>query len=225
MAARRLAVLALVVLASCGGTRQATSGGGQRVAASVQRFISSPANESDYLAIWGELPSAGLQQRDRSALAGLASDITKVAPSGASDAASVFRASVENSTADVVTVIGHNDGGQLKFPDGTAVSLSELGGVGPLVAMISCDAARFNNGNAVGILPSSVTLQSAVQIEQALHARLKELPSPPDLTTLQRLLDESTYSVLDARPELWNYSVASVGGGAVAVGIWQIHEG
>ena len=151
--------------------------------------------------------------------------MTRIGPGAGADAAQSFQAALRSSTSDVVTVVGHNDDGQLRFVDGSLLPLSELGDVGPMVAMISCDAARYANGNAAGVLPSTVTLDAAVAIEQELISLLNALDTSPDLATLQQLMDQSTRTVLEGRPELWSYRVTVAGAGAATVGIWQIYEG
>lgn len=216
--------VAALVAAGCGG---APTSGGQRAALTLERFISGPQNAADYKAIWGKVPGAGQQQRDQSVLAGLSSDITRLAPAAGNTAADTFTASLKSSDAAVVTVIGHNDGGFLRLADGSGVPLSELGGVGPLVAMISCDAARYASNNAVGILPSTVTLSVAVQIERTLTSRLQQLNSRPDVAQLKQLLDESTRSVLEPDPNYWGYALAVTGtgtAGTATVRIWQVYQ-
>lgn len=147
--------------------------------------------------------------------------VIRLAPLSGTTAADSFMSKFQTSTADVITLVGHNDHGTFKFPDGSSITLSDLGSGGPSIALISCGSAFYANGRAVG-LPSEVTLDAAADIESAFVAAVNQLDGAVDVTQLRVLLNSATREVLTSRTEKLRYTFVVAGGGTVAVSITVI---
>ncbi|MDF1605030.1 hypothetical protein [Nocardioides sp. YIM 152315] len=178
-----LAAVVLAAASACGGSTPRTAAATIRAA----RFISAADSAAEYEAIWAAKPTAGRLRRDRATLAHVDTDVVRVVASSGTSAADTFVDGYRSSSADVVTVIGHNEGGLLKFADGSSVPLWDLGVGGKPIALISCSSAAYARGQAVG-LPDPVALATAVRIEQALTARVSQLEEAPTAAQLKDLL-------------------------------------
>ncbi len=223
MGRRYLAVLIAILLlsiAACGGG----GGGGPvaRTALQLEKFAAVANGADEFRNIWGRSPSA--TELDKAlAAAGRAPEMGFHVPvaTQARSAAESFLEQYRTSSADVVTLVGHNDGGTFRFADGSPLSFSELSFAGgPPVALISCNSMTYANGQAVGV-PSAITFTVAYATEAKFAARLTSRTSVPTVPELQSMLVESLEEAAAESGVQMKYVVFGVGtvGGGIAV--WQ----
>lgn len=190
----RLATSIALVCAMLGACR---GGGVAKVAEDVhvEGFVAGAHSEEEYRAIWGTPPTVG-QLRRVDVLTSKASSngIRLLGVSGAASAASTFQDSYASSTADVVSIVGHNDLGAFKFSGGSDVLLSNLGGSSqPILAVFSCDSDRYVNGSAVGVT-SPISIQVALLAQERFLQLVRALPSPPNAKAAQDLVNSAVDS-------------------------------
>ena len=220
-AASVLILLLVLLTTGCGGGGGSTSG---RVASNIQRLVATADEVAEYNNIWGKIPTAGQQRRQSAILDDATSQgLTALRSTPTRTASEQFLDLYQSTSADIVTLVGHNDGGIFRFPDASWVDLREVGGDGgPIIALISCDSAVYASGQAVG-LPTPVTIELAVDVEQRFVTKVGALQALPSVAEAERLLVEALSEAADARAERFVYMTLTGVGSGVVAGI-SIHE-
>lgn len=193
-----IAGLLLGLVASCGGG----ASGGAKVSAAVvprpppitvQKFAATVDDAAGFGNVWKRAPRSAGELGKVTSASRKAESLGYRIPvaSGTRTAANDFLRRYNESTADVVTLVGHNDNGLFRFADGSWVQLSTLGNPNrPMVAMVSCDSIEYANGQAIG-LPSAVTYTIAYATENKFANRIAQLPWLPSKDVLQQMLIQS----------------------------------
>lgn len=214
-----LILILLFSLAACGG-----GGGGtvSRTALHLEKYAAVATGADDFRNIWGQAPTANELDKAIKA-AGQASKLGFKVPAATQvrTAAKSFLEEYRTSTADVVTLVGHNDSGTFRFADGSPLSLSELSSAGgPPVAMISCNSMTYANGQAVGV-PSAITFTVAYATQAKFAAKLASRESVPAASELQSMLLESLNEAATESGARMKYAVFGVGTGGAGIATWQ----
>lgn len=219
---RYVAVILLVVLLAlpaCGTGGGAVTGGAK--ALTSQRFVSLADDASEFEMIFKRAPRGG-EQADISKNVAKAGDqgLTILKPSE-SDVATQFLTAYQNSSDDVVTIVGHNEKGRLYFVDGSWVQLERLGvdPDAPLLAVISCQSQNLVSGQAVGI-PVEVGYAIAFRTEELFLARLGALDEAArsDRSLVQQELNGAlNTAIVERNVKVSAYAMAGLGGGVGVV--------
>lgn len=218
--------LALVLfLAACGGGGGTATSAGK--ALTSQRFVSVAENAGEYKQIFGKLPTTSQESAISKILAQAKQQgLTIVRPAG-SKAAAEFESAYLQSSADVITLVGHNKQGLFKFSDGSYFPLDQIRPSDdvPVLAVISCESAPIVEGYAVG-LPTEVTYAIAFRTEEVFLQRLNALDesSRRDLPTLQVELEAALdVAVIERNVKVFKYALVGTGSGTVVgVSIYQV---
>lgn len=213
-----LILLLLFSLAACGGT----GGTAARTGLRLEKYAAVATGAEDFRNIWGKTPTATELDKAIKA-AGQAADLGFQIPAAtqAQTAAESFLANYRTSTADVVTLVGHNDNGTFRFADSSPLALSELSSAGgPPVAMISCNSLTYANGQAVGV-PSAITFTVAYATQAKFAAKLASRESVPTVAELQAMLIESLTEAANESRAPMKYAVFGVGAGGAGIATWQ----
>lgn len=211
----------LVLVAGCSSTSTTVS----RTAPNFQRFVAAADDFAEYEIIWGRTPTQGQQSRQSAVLDdAISQGLTALRSTSTETAAQRFTSLYRSSSADVVTLVGHNEGGIFRFPDGSTADLRSVGSEGgPILAMISCDSAEYSTGQKIG-LPTAVTIELAVDVEQRFVAKISALDALPTTQEVGAILEEALREATSTRPEAYKfYLIGGVTGTAVVgVGIYQV---
>lgn len=219
------AIVLSCLVTSCGiGGPVAQEAGNAAKTFKSQRFISLAENTSEFQKIFGRQPKAREVTEIEENLSKAQSQGVTVVKPAAADAATEFLNAYRNSTADVVTIVGHNQGGQLFFGDGTAVPLQNLANdpSRPYLVVISCQSSQYAmGGQAVGI-PIDVGYPIARRTEALFLEAVQQLDEPArrDLATLQQELDNALNTAItqsNVRPTV--YAIAGVGSAGIGLSI------
>ncbi len=210
----------------------ACAGGGGVVpkaakALTSQRFVSVAENASQYKQIFGELPNVSQEAAIEKNLSRAEQQGMTIVRPATSTAAVEFQRSYQQSSADVITLVGHNDKGSFKFSDGSSLPLSQVPSSPtlPVLAVISCESARTIQGHAVG-LPTEITYAIAFRTEELFLQRMSAVDenSRRDLPTVQRELEAALdEAVAERNVRIAKYALVGTGSaGVVGVSIYQV---
>ena len=211
----RLAAAAVAValaLSACSGstaTRAANVGA---------RLIIGAEDASQFAAVFGDDAVRDADELVAAAQAlakGERGGLTIVRPGTGTAAESALDA-LTSSKAAVATVIGHNEEGVLRFPDGSGLIIANLPVDGPKIAVISCSSQKYVNGNAVG-LTMDLNYSIALRTEQLFTERVAALSvdEAADTAILQRELDAAFDAAAAEHPNDLAISIAITGSAAV----------
>lgn len=212
-----LILILLFSIAGCGG-----GGTASRTVLHLENYAAVATRADEFRNIWGQSPTA-TELNKAIVAAGQASELGFKVPAATQvrTAAESFFEQYRTSTADVVTLVGHNDEGTFRFADGSPLSLSELSSAGgPPVAMISCNSMTYANGQAVGV-PSAITFTVAYATQAKFAAKLASRESVPTASELQSMLIESLDEAATESGARVKYVVFAVGTGGGGIAIWQ----
>lgn len=216
-------IILLLALTGCFGSGGGAEGGAVvRTVLHMDNYAAVATGADEFVNIWGRSPSA--TELDRTiAAAGQASSLGFKIPAatGSASAAQAFLEQYRTSTADVVTLVGHNDDGVFRFADGSPLPLNELADAGgPPVAMISCNSMSYADGQSVGI-PSAITFTVAYAAQAKFAAKLAARQTVPTVGELQSLLTESAAEAANESGAVLKYTVFGVGASGAGIAIWQ----
>lgn len=213
---RRLLVVALLLVAvGCGGG--ATTGGQL-----VKRYASVAQTADDYARIFDRPPSAAQNGQIPDVLGkARAGGFAVALPSGGATAAQVLRAEFGAQRSGFVVVVGHNEGGSLRFADGSRLALADLDGGGAVLVAISCDSSRYVSGASIG-LPTRLTYDVAFLTERKFSQGVTETTS---LAAARTLLDTAFLEAVRELKAAKVRRVALTGSGvsvpAIGISIYQ----
>lgn len=216
---RRLAVLSFALLPALVGAR--CSPAEESV---VKRVFAGPAGESEWRAIFQRVPSAAeLDDAARASQTAARGGYVILKPS--TTLADSFMETVRSSNNEIITLIGHNDGGAFRFSDGSAISLDGIGTLSRTsrVAVISCYSTNRVRGGGIGI--GNIAVFAVAQDTATRFAQLVGGRSPRTLTNgqLQALLDQAF--VAANRADRSGVPLAAVGlslSGGMGITIYEV---
>lgn len=195
------AIVLVCFLTACSGGGGVASGAAQTL--KTQRFVSLAENSSEFSAIFGRKPKARESTEIGKNLSKAEEQGFTIVKPATSNAADEFIAAYQNSEDDVVTLVGHNQGGRFYFGDGSWVSLENLANdaTRPHLVVISCQSSRYAmGGQAVGI-PIDVGYAIAFRTEELLLERLRQLDDSArnNLALVEQELDEALNRAIQER--------------------------
>jgi len=215
------AVTLLTLVACKGGGGGGGGGAGKAAVRAIKRYVSVARNGDEFARIFERSPTAGQE-----------ATISKTFAKAETTGRTALRASVANESVaqeflreyrstprdGLITLVGHNAGGTFRFADGSTIDLGKLGSSdGSLVAVVSCESARFVDGRAVGI-PTDVTYDVAYRTEQKFSEQVAGSPSLSRSEAQQYLESALADAVRELRVEGF-YKTAVIGGGTGVVGV------
>ena len=177
------AFLATAVLVSsallatgCGGNKTAAA---KQVGLHIERIAALPSTADDFARIFGREPSVPQMNSMRSILSRVENAGVRVLPQAvASGTVSdiVLEQLRDSAGPTILTLIGHNDEGMLRFADESAINLRLLPLLGPgrIIVPISCDSAFYSSGLQVG-LPTPLTIEVAERTEALFVSGINDL--------------------------------------------------
>lgn len=176
---RRLgAVVVLVaVVAACGGGRQA----GARAAPLLDdalRIVNETKTGPEFKAVFGHEPSRaelGKAAQSVDALLGNGSHSVVLAPAVERMADQTMRL-ISDSTRPAITLVGHNEGGFLRFADGSRLSIEAAADGAPpgkILLILSCSANSYITvlGTVIGPM-RRIAYEDTAAIERAFYSAL-----------------------------------------------------
>ncbi len=212
--------LFLILLMSCGKPPSPVAV--KSTILKLEQYAAVAYSSAEHHNIWGEASPAGLSKIIKSA--GEASDrgYQIIESTKTVTAAQNFLQNYQNSNADVLTLVGHNDNGTFKFGDKSSFLLKDLGNDdGPVVAILSCESSKFANGKSIG-LPTEITFSVAYATGERFSSKIQQLPTLPNHVVLQQMLVDSLNEVMHEKNVRIAYqSLGSVGVGVVGIAVWQ----
>ena len=217
-----LAVFVVAILISgCGLVAKQAPSTTEKLAVRVASFASVARTAEEAKNIWQKDFNTRLLSETTSAAEIAPSlGVHLVTSTGSETGEQAFTRLLSESSADVVTLVGHNQGGYFRFPDGTYIDLQTLGQSEKLIAMISCNSIQYANGSSAG-LPGYVGLDVAFTVQSRLTAKVQSLSYSPDVAEVQGMLVATLNEVASERSVRIRYSLA--GGGTIAgITIWQV---
>lgn len=139
----------------------------QRIASSHESLLIAPANSLEASAIF----SRALTTPEMNSIRRVKQDMTD----SSVDSLTRFRDRIENGERKIISIIGHNENGILKFGNGENIALKEAASycarAGKICIFLSCNAKAFVP-EAVIAMGRELTYREAHVIERALSARL-----------------------------------------------------
>lgn len=217
-------VLALFLVA-CGGSASTVEKGVAKVAKAVvaERYASVADDAAGYQKIFHAPPNARQEAQIEENLSKANQQGLTVLRPSSSSMADAFLTAYQTSSADVITVVGHNSKGTFMFNDGTSLQLPRLGQPGrPILALISCDSERYVQGQSVG-LPTEVTIPIAYRTEQLFLDRFRTLDDADrrDISVVQaELVAALDEAVRERNVKIATYTLSATGAGVVGVSIY-----
>ena len=151
----------------------------KQVGLHIERIAALPSTADDFARIFGREPSVPQMNSMRSILSRVENAGVRVLPQAvASGTVSdiVLERLRDSAGPTILTLIGHNDEGMLRFADESAINLRLLPLLGPgkIIVPISCDSARYSSGLQVG-LPTPLTIEVAERTEALFVSRINDL--------------------------------------------------
>lgn len=134
----------------------------------IKVFVSIPENKVDFHKVFG-------RSATKSDLVNLKKDLnatTKLSEAEYIRSRSIFLQSLKEEKSSIIVVVGHNEAGSLRFPDGSSADLSEIANVGvnddKRYIFISCKAQKYTPTSHFGTA-SDLTYAEAISIAMDLQ--------------------------------------------------------
>ena len=207
--------LLTLTMAGCGG------GGPAKTAIAIEKFAAVAVDERQVVNIWGKEQASAKTVAQATAAAREAPGLgyKTIEFTATRTAADVWLQQYRESSAGVVVLVGHNNNGQFRFADGSAVNLKTVGDQGgPPIALLSCDSDRFANGQSVGVI-GDVSFPLAWDTERRFAEKLALKEVVPSNSDLQALLTASLDEAARAKKVKVYAAGGSIGSGVVVVSI------
>jgi len=174
-----------------------------QIARQASRIFVGVLDEAQAARVWGERVSAAEARsaieatRKARDIPGLA--ILAGAPVLATMADDLER-QLRNATAGVVTLIGHNDNGYMRFGDGSSIELAGIAGRtgGASMVLVSCESEPLIRGMGAGIA-TKIDIDVAVATESLFRERLETAGAILSPAQLQALLKAAHHDAVRSK--------------------------
>lgn len=152
----------------------------------TQRFASVADDADGFARVFGRQPTAaeaGAFRRTIDDALGRGLVVLQQSSAGSMADEVVARLQQPATGPRVFTLVGHNAGGQLRFPDGSGLDIGMLSvRTDDVGAVLACNSAEYVDGSVVG-LPTTLSYEVAFATEQRFIASAESYTSNGDALT------------------------------------------